>query len=1077
METTDVVSFTFNFLTTAKSKMSDIEEENSPVVNNGESPNGKQEGTPQAIQIDLKEYIGQTLKELLKEGISMPGKDEKSSSHKRKKSESDDEEGEINPPKKNPTQKQSHSESEATSGVEIQVRAEKDDIDMFLASESEGEEENDDGDKSDDDGWLAEMAELIPKDETGEEVAPEVADITTKILASRQNNDKLKTLWEKYPKPGNAGLLVTPRTNDLVFKKLKRGTRWEEIEANKLGDRMAKSLIGNVVTLDKITKLKENCKDKELKKALKDVARSSLETLKMGAAAMHKLSDVRRFRIKNDLHAYKALCDTPEEESADLLGANIADKMREINEAAKMERQLSEGNRPFYKKERYHQTQSKFVARPCDNEPHRQMEANDGKFTVYRPRPERELPEGECATKKQQLSRQPVIQAKRKLQGETQETINKVRNYDENWECFKKETISLGSYNATHFQAGNLREHVKFWKSLTTDPNIIAMITGTDIELEEEIRQTEAPEPYRFPQAKVEKIQGEITKLLNKGVIVKAHRSNLGIVSNIFTREKPDGSLRIILDLSDFNSNVTYRHFKMENLASAINLMTTNCYMASIDWKDAYYSVPIAKSSQKYLQFEWKGQLYNYTCYPNGLSSAPRNFTKITKVLFAELRKKGYLSTNYIDDCLLLAPTKEECKRNVRATVQMSENAGFVVHPEKSQLEPKTKIEYLGFQLDSRLMNVRLTESKANKIKVAVENILAKKSLSIRQLSQIVGSLVASFPGVKYGQLFYRSCDNFKTKTLKESRGNFEAKISLPTECRSDLQWWVENIKVVDKPIRMGKTKYTLESDASKSGWGGCLVNGGDPQKTGGNWNRVESERHINYLELLAAWLTIQSFCKNERDCNIKVLSDNTTTVAYLNNMGGTKDACNRLAREIWYWCYLNNNWITSTHLPGKINTVADKESRSVHDNMEWKLHPELFKTVCAKWGTPDIDLFASRLNCQLVPYCSWKPDPGAKAVDAMSIDWSIYFFYAFPPFNMMGRVLRKVEEEQAEGVIIFPAWPTQTWYPKLLSMCINEPLVLYRKNATLSHPWRMEETLPKTRIMAARISAKASTT
>ena len=85
VETTDVVSFTFKFLTTAKSKISDIEEENSPVVNNGESPNGKQEGTPQAIQIDLEEYIGQTLKELLKEGISMPGKDEKSSSHKRKK--------------------------------------------------------------------------------------------------------------------------------------------------------------------------------------------------------------------------------------------------------------------------------------------------------------------------------------------------------------------------------------------------------------------------------------------------------------------------------------------------------------------------------------------------------------------------------------------------------------------------------------------------------------------------------------------------------------------------------------------------------------------------------------------------------------------------------------------------------------------------------------------------------------------------------------------------------------------------------------------------------------------------------
>ncbi len=47
--------------------------------------------------------------------------------------------------------------------------------------------------------------------------------------------------------------------------------------------------------------------------------------------------------------------------------------------------------------------------------------------------------------------------------------------------------------------------------------------------------------------------------------------------------------------------------------------------MASIDWKNEYYSVPIAKEHQKYLQFEWRGQMYKYTCYPNGFSSTPKN--------------------------------------------------------------------------------------------------------------------------------------------------------------------------------------------------------------------------------------------------------------------------------------------------------------------------------------------------------------------------------------------------------------------------------------------------------------------
>ena len=77
---------------------------------------------------------------------------------------------------------------------------------------------------------------------------------------------------------------------------------------------------------------------------------------------------------------------------------------------------------------------------------------------------------------------------------------------------------------------------------------------------------------------------------------------------------------------------------------------------------------------------------------PNCLRSAPRNFTKMTKVIFAEVQnwKQGFMSTCYTDDCLLLGRSGRECMQNVRAAVEMSENAGFVIHPEKSQLQPES---------------------------------------------------------------------------------------------------------------------------------------------------------------------------------------------------------------------------------------------------------------------------------------------------------------------------------------------------------------------------------------------------
>ena len=44
-------------------------------------------------------------------------------------------------------------------------------------------------------------------------------------------------------------------------------------------------------------------------------------------------------------------------------------------------------------------------------------------------------------------------------------------------------------------------------------------------------------------------------------------------------------------------------------------MMTSNCYTATIDIKDAYYTVPIAAEHQKYLKFAWRDTLYNMLAY------------------------------------------------------------------------------------------------------------------------------------------------------------------------------------------------------------------------------------------------------------------------------------------------------------------------------------------------------------------------------------------------------------------------------------------------------------------------------
>ena len=273
--------------------------------------------------------------------------------------------------------------------------------------------------------------------------------------------------------------------------------------------------------------------------------------------------------------------------------------------------------------------------------------------------------------------------------------------------------VSIPTNSNLDFKAGRLKDFLSEWKKLTNDPFIIGMVQGASIPLDDllDIQNLDLRN-YKVPGNQHDAVQSEIAKLLDLGVIEKSKLEKDQIVSPIFLVKKPDGSYRMILDLKDFNQNVSYEHFKMENLDTALLMVTKDCFMASIDLKHAYYSVPIKKEFRKYLKFSWKGNLYHYTCFPNGLSCCPRFFTKLLKPVYAKLRSQGYLSTSFIDDSFLMGNSYNSCKQNVEKTVQLFESLGFYVYPDKSVFRPTQKLKYLGFIIDSKNMSVKLTDDR-----------------------------------------------------------------------------------------------------------------------------------------------------------------------------------------------------------------------------------------------------------------------------------------------------------------------------------------------------------------------------
>ena len=90
---------------------------------------------------------------------------------------------------------------------------------------------------------------------------------------------------------------------------------------------------------------------------------------------------------------------------------------------------------------------------------------------------------------------------------------------------------------------------------------------------------------------------------MNKGVIVECSRETGDFLSNVFTRQKKDGTFRTILNLKYLNEFVQYQDFKMESLLDVFKIIKPNAWMASVDLKDAFFTVSIHESHQKYFKF------------------------------------------------------------------------------------------------------------------------------------------------------------------------------------------------------------------------------------------------------------------------------------------------------------------------------------------------------------------------------------------------------------------------------------------------------------------------------------------
>ena len=98
-------------------------------------------------------------------------------------------------------------------------------------------------------------------------------------------------------------------------------------------------------------------------------------------------------------------------------------------------------------------------------------------------------------------------------------------------------------------------------------------------------------------------------QLVNKNAIeLIANQNSLGFYNWLFLVPKLNNRWRPVLDLSTLNTFLSTELFKMETPETIRTSLQSGEWVTSIDFKDAYFNIPIHSQSRKYMHFHLQGR-------------------------------------------------------------------------------------------------------------------------------------------------------------------------------------------------------------------------------------------------------------------------------------------------------------------------------------------------------------------------------------------------------------------------------------------------------------------------------------
>ena len=395
---------------------------------------------------------------------------------------------------------------------------------------------------------------------------------------------------------------------------------------------------------------------------------------------------------------------------------------------------------------------------------------------------------------------------------------------------------------------------------MTSDPWVLSVVRfGYRLEFTATPPRSSAVRVTEIPQETVkrEALLEELRELLAKNAIVQVQGPSLpGFFLHLLS--DPEEVRSVEADLEFEASQCIYASSPLPHGDPEGHLVgTSSGFMGvSLDLKDAYLHIPMHYSARRWLRFNINRASYEFRVLPFGLSTAPRTFTRVVKTVAEYLRCRGVRIFVYLDDWLVVAPSRKLLQEDLRRVCELTSRLGFIINYEKPCLVPDQRVTYLGAVLDFAQGRVFPTEERIMTVTQCARALLTREVAEARVFLRMLGLMASLIDVLPLCRMRMRPLQLHFLQHFRSWIHPLCHLIPVPPGLHQSLSWWSNPIN-----FRLGMVFFptpspsiTLTTDASKQGWGAHIMH----HQVTGRWSAAQARSHINILELWAVHLALR---------------------------------------------------------------------------------------------------------------------------------------------------------------------------------------------------------------------------